>query len=284
MKTVMVATDFSERSDRALRRATLLAKKFGAEVSIVHVVDDDQPARIVESEREVAATLLRELQLTVIEVDGIGCEVAVAVAAPFAGIARTVEQISPDLLVMGPHRRRVLRDVFVGTTAERTIRSVGCPVLMVNAPPFGHYRRAMLTTDFSEGARHAAQAFAKLEIGRDAEISILHVFDAPLPHHVMISKEEREAYLAEQRNSAAQKLAEIVTSLDAGQVEQIVRPPTRSPALDILAAGKTVGADLIVVGTHDKSSLTKLFLGSVAEEVLRLAQHDILAVPPAASR
>jgi len=122
VKTLMVATDFSERSDRALRRATLLARQSGAFLSLVHVVDDDQPARIVAVERMEAERLLAELAQTVRQADGIPCEAEVILADPFEGIVRAVVAKGPDLLVIGPHRRQVLRDVFVGTTAERTLR------------------------------------------------------------------------------------------------------------------------------------------------------------------
>jgi len=130
MKQVMIATDFSERSDRALRRARLLAKQFGARLSIVHVVDDDRPQRMLEKERDLASRLLDEIGVSVRGHDGVTCETRVVPGASFAGILKAVEEESPVLLVIGPHRRQVLRDVFTGTTAERTIRSASCPVLM----------------------------------------------------------------------------------------------------------------------------------------------------------
>ncbi len=57
---LMVATDFSERSDRALRRATLIAQKVNARLSLIHVVDEDQPRRIIEAERNNALAILHE--------------------------------------------------------------------------------------------------------------------------------------------------------------------------------------------------------------------------------
>ncbi|MFX0544663.1 universal stress protein [Roseovarius sp. S1116L3] len=179
MMKIMLATDFSERSDRALRRATLLAREFGASLSIIHVVDDDQPRRILDSERDVASALLRELRKTVQDVDGVSCEARVMLADPFAGIARAAQDEAPDLLVIGSHRRQTLRDVFIGTTADRTIRSVVCPVLMVNAPPVGSYGHVMLTTDLSEGAERAAKACVALGIPDKANVSFLHIYDAP---------------------------------------------------------------------------------------------------------
>ena len=71
MKHIMVATDLSERSDRALRRATLLARETGAALSVVNAVDDDKPRHIVERERDDADALLRRLTATLQEVDGV---------------------------------------------------------------------------------------------------------------------------------------------------------------------------------------------------------------------
>jgi nucleotide-binding universal stress UspA family protein len=73
MKKILVATDFSTRSDRAIRRAILLAKKFEAAVSLIHVVDDDRPTRIVDAERESASMLLSEQARSLRELDGVDC-------------------------------------------------------------------------------------------------------------------------------------------------------------------------------------------------------------------
>ena len=283
MKKILLATDFSERSDRALRRATLLARQFGACLSIVHVVDDDQPRRIVDSERNAASELLSELRNTVQSVDGVSCETDVVLADPFAGIARAAAEQTPDLLIIGPHRREMLRDVFVGTTAERTIRSVSCPVLMVNAPPAGPYRHVMLTTDMSEGAANAVNVCAALRIARGAQTSILHVFDAPAVHLVMghtIPVDERQAYLDDQRKEASHALSAFVKSVDWRSIRQDVRQARNAPAKEILVAAKDGSADLVVVGSHGRRGLARFLLGSVAEEVLRQADCDVLVNPP----
>lgn len=282
MKKIMLATDFSERSDRALRRATLLARQFGGTLSIVHVVDDDQPRRIVDSERNVASELLQELRNTVQKVDGISSETRVMLADPFAGIARAAEEEAPDLLVIGSHRRQALRDVFVGTTAERTIRSVDCPVLMVNAPPVGSYRHVMLTTDMSEGAENAVRACVALGLVSQADVSFLYVYDAPATRLVMshtVATDDREAYREEQRQEAAKILARFVKRTGMRSSRQLVRFGLRTTADEILEATREEEANLIVLGTEGRSGVAKFFLGSVAEAVLRSADRDVLAVP-----
>lgn len=283
MKTIMVATDFSERSDRALRRATLLARQFNAQLSIIHVVDDDQPLRIVDSERDAAEDLLRELRTTVRTVDGVPCETRVVLADPFAGIARAVKTEAPDLLVIGPHRRQALRDVFVGTTAERTIRSVSSPVLMVNAPPVGQYGHVLLASDVTETAQHVASAFARLGIATGTKTTLLHVYDAPAMHLAMshtIQSDDRQAYLDDLRRDASRALGAFAVAVGWHPVGREVRQSHGTPATGILATAKELAADLIVVGTHGRKGLSKFFLGSVAEGVLRASDRDVLAIPP----
>lgn len=278
MKTIMLATDFSERSDRALRRATLLARQFGASLTMVHVVDDDQPRRIVDSERDAASALLTELQGTVQNIDGISCQTRVVLADPFAGIASAAEELDPELLVIGPHRRQALRDVFIGTTAERTIRSVACPVLMVNAPPVGNYRHLMLATDMSEGARRAAEVISELGLLQGAVMSMLNVFDAPITHFSM-TREQREAYIADERSAASRELSAFAKSSGLENVPQTVRLDDTAPANEILKAAHETSVDLVVIGTHGRTAVARFFLGSVAEAVLRIADRDILTVP-----
>jgi len=71
MERILVSTDFSTRSDRALRRGSLLARQSSAELVIVHVVDDDQPRRLVEVAQVEATVYLHELARTMRELDGI---------------------------------------------------------------------------------------------------------------------------------------------------------------------------------------------------------------------
>jgi universal stress protein E len=62
---ILAATDFSARSDRALRKAGLLAQAMGAELTVLHVVDDDQPQDVIENEsREAERVLAGQVRAT----------------------------------------------------------------------------------------------------------------------------------------------------------------------------------------------------------------------------
>lgn len=135
MKNICVATDLSPRSDRAVRRATVLARTYESTVTLVHVIDDDQPKRIIEAERGAASILLGEQARSLREIDGLSCDYIIVLGNAFAGIANAAAEVRSNLIVIGPHRRQALKDVFVGTTAERTIREATCPILMANGVP-----------------------------------------------------------------------------------------------------------------------------------------------------
>lgn len=282
MQRIMLATDFSERSDRALRRAVLLSKAHQAVLNLVHVVDDDRPRRIVDHEAVEARTLLLELAQTLRSVDGLTCETSVVLSDPFAGIVKTVAEKKPDLLVIGPHRRQILRDAFLGTTAERTIRSVECPVLMVNGPPVGPWRHVLLTTDLSDNARSALGRFAALGTGRGARHSVLHVFESlalRLTRTEAMPRADRESHLDDQRSEARRQLAQFMADLVGLQAEMVVRYEETTTADEILKAAEALNADLIVLSAQGKGVFSRFLLGSVTEKVLQSANVDVLVFP-----
>jgi universal stress protein E len=129
---ILAATDFSTRSNRAIRQAGLLAQPLGARLLILHVVDDDQPDDLVRTEKREAERVLAEQVTSMPELQGVQVERRVVTGDPFDGILRVAADAQADLIVMGSHRKQLLLDIFVGTTIERVIRKGSFPVLMVN--------------------------------------------------------------------------------------------------------------------------------------------------------
>lgn len=283
MKQIMVATDFSTRSDRALRRATLLARQTGALISILHVVDSDRPEYLVSLDRAAAEKALAELSQTIRHVDGLPCDYRLVLADPFEGIAAAARSQKADLLVIGPHRRQILRDAFVGTTADRVIRHSAVPVLMANASPLGPYRRVLAASDLSQPSVDAAAALKRLGMASGAELTLFQAIDIPEvalmmrattpPHEINFHIEKREA-------AATEDLHAFAGALPLSPRHCIARMAEGKPGVAILQASVKAEADLIVIGTRGQSGLARLLLGSVAEAVLRSATIDVLVVPP----
>ena len=147
---ILAATDFSTRSNRALRQAGLLAQPANAQLHIVHVVDDDQPEELVRMETREAERVLNEQTGAMPELRGVPTRPMVVTGDPFEGILRTAADVNADLIVMGSHRKQLLLDIFIGTTIERVIRKGPFPVLMVNNEAQRRYEKVVAPVDMSD--------------------------------------------------------------------------------------------------------------------------------------
>lgn len=282
MRKILVATDFSVRSDRAVRRATLLAKEFDASLCLVHVVDDDQPEQLVEAEKQVAADLLADLSRSIRELVNLDCTYSVALGDAFEGITQSAEEMQTDLIVIGPHRRQTLKDVFVGTTAERTIRESNLPVLMANSAPVGRYGNALLTLDLSEYSAETVRCVHALGLEKKTGVSVLHVFDAPasgLMRRIPASTDEVNNYFTDEQKRVAALLKSLLVETGLHPTQHLALPKKTTIANTICTTVNDSGTDLVIVGTRSRTGLGKLLLGSVAEEILRIADFDVLAIP-----
>lgn len=281
MNRILVATDFSTRSDRALRRAVLLAGAHGAALTLVHVVDDDQPADLVGHHAKAARALLEQTARTIAEVDAVPAETIVTTGDPFAGILAAADAADPDLIVVGPHRRQFL-DTIVGTTAERTIRRGSRPVLMANAAPGGAYQRSLLAIDLDEASQGAVQAARRLGMLAGTDVAALHLFDAAavsMMKRAMEYPEAIDAYVKEEERRARIALTSHLLESGVEGARQILRPRQGPAAALIRDCAGEVSADLIVMGTNQRRGLHRFLIGSVAQEVLLDATQDVLVVP-----
>lgn len=283
MKTIVVATDFSERSDRATWRAKLLAREFDSRLHLVHVVDDDRPHLIVQAQRDSSTKLLEELTQTLETMDALQCDFHVVLGDPFIGITQTARDLGADLIVIGPHRRQLLRDILVGTTAERTIRTSDRPVLLANGIPTGSYRRAIAASDLSPFSETTIRTARSLGLLDGLNVSLLHVFSdpgTPLMNRASLSDVEKQSYIAGERNRAGKEVASFMDRIKVDGMSTILKPLTTNIAETISDTANEQSADLIVIGTCGRSALARALMGSMTEGVLRDSQRDVLAIPP----
>ncbi|MDF5910463.1 universal stress protein [Pseudomonas aeruginosa] len=106
MKRILVATDLSSRSELAVMRAAALAKARNAELTVLNVLDDDQPPVLIAPQRLAIANLLEVNGQALKERLGVESKAIVRVGDPVVVINAVAEEIGADLLVMGAHRPR----------------------------------------------------------------------------------------------------------------------------------------------------------------------------------
>lgn len=283
MKTILVATDFSERSDRALRRATLMAKADGARLVLVHGIDDEQPERLADSAQREAEGLISELAKSVTSLDGVACEGFVMRGSVDETVVKVAEAQAADLLVVGSHRQRPFRDIFLGTTVDRILRRSLRPVLMAKTVPAARHHHVLFATDMSDGCTNAIRAAGNLGLLADARLSAVHVFAAPgqeLMLHASASTKEVLAYVENERSKATARLDAYLAGIGLKADTRFAELAEVATAETIDGCARDLKADLIVIGTQARSTIARFVLGSVAQGVLRATSSDVLVVPP----
>jgi len=285
---LLCATDLSSRSDRALRRAATLAREAGAELVLLSVVDDDQPEVLVASERREVSSLLAEQARAMPEMQGLTPRLRVEAGDAFDAIIRVAEEEAVDLIVMGEHRKRLLLDMFIGTTIERVMRRGRWPVLMVNRPAERPYRRVLAAVDMSEPATQALRAAIRLGFAGRGELTVFHAFQQPGRGNMVLADLSADAIAGHVAATAAQtrrELGQFLSGLDLGLGSRL--PPIAleegTAAEALRRAVDRLSPDLVVIGTRGYGAVGRLVLGSVAEEALRTLDCDVLAVPPRAT-
>lgn len=283
MSNILVATDFSPRADHALRRAAMLAKRGAARLVLAHVVDDDQPEQLVTVAQQAAEGMLDEIIRTRLELRDVSCTPTVMLGEPFDGIVKAARSASADLIVIGAHRRQILKDIFTGTTVERVMRTSQVPVLMVNAEPTNPYSLSLVAVDLSDCSRNAVMTADTLGFLAASRVVILHAFD-PMAKGMLayagVDQTKIEEYVADVTLRARRELDDFLGALDLQVTGYSVLLKEGAAAKTIIDVANEIRPDLVVIGTHGRSGVAKVLLGSVAEEILQRLRHDVLIVPP----
>lgn len=286
LKRILATTDFSQRSNRALRRAASLSSALSADLQLLHVVDDDQPIEVVEQEVRQAAALLENAANELREVFGSAPVTSIKQGDPFQEIVQAAVDAEADLIAMGCHRKRLVRDVFVGTTIERVMRTGRHPVLMVNTELSGPYRRIIVATDMSEASAHALRTAKSLGFLDGAHVSLVHAFE-PFAKGMLIyanvERENVEKYVDHEASETRRSMTEFLSDLDLAGLRYDVRLEEGGAFFTIKKIVDKEKPDLLVIGTRGLTGVKRVLLGSVADAVMRGVNCDILAVPLATS-
>ena len=285
MKKILCATDLSLRSELALDRVGALARQFGAELLLLHVVDDDQPREMVEQKMDHASALLKARVAGMTGSAGLIAHVQTKSGNVFNTIVETAQASDADLLVMGAHRRRLLQDVIVGTTIERVMRTGRHPVLMVNSATLLSYESVLLALDASDASARAVLAAKSLGLLDNVRVSIVHAFE-PIYKGMLawagVREESITEYSASWARDAAYELERFLekTGLSVAGADVVLEEGP--PFVAIKKVVERLRPHLLVIGTRGHTGLKRALLGSVAERVVSELVCDVLAVPLAA--
>ena len=286
MKNILVATDLTERSDRAMDRAAILAKQLGASLHIVYIVDDEVSTVIAMAVEKNATTELRRQVTDAPLFKDVKSHIHVEFGDPWRKTVELAEELDADLVVLGVHRNRGVRELFRGTTLHRIAKSCRVPMLVVVERALGIYHNVMVGVDFSECARNATVLAAS--IADRYPLTLVHAYHIPFKGLITQGAMGGDISMREKRRIEAEiapQMEAFVASLPTPIVDPRVEVVEGGPVAVLRTLAQSQKVDLVCVGSHAKPWLLETLLGSTAFEVLSYPPCDVLIAPltPAAT-
>lgn len=280
-RRILLATDLASRSDRAFDRALQLASAWKANLTALHVVGNPEP---LTRWRDLGKTWpadvgqlvhLAERHLLA-DVDRLGVDVSVRVESggPAETIARVAAEEGSDLIVTGMARDETLGRFLLGGTVDALLRHSPVPVLVVRNRVRHPYRKVTVGTDFSATARHALLTAFRFFPG--ASMAMAHADQVPLATITDTSDHQQRFRNAAILESAAFLKDTNLSDEERRGLEVLVQYGTPATVLhDRVVAGL---ADLVVVGSHGRSALFDLVVGSTARTLIDTLPCDVMVV------
>jgi nucleotide-binding universal stress UspA family protein len=289
-RSLLVPVDFTPISDRVLGRVALLPLADGARLTLLHIVPDDLPVRAQgRAERDARKMLTDEARhLAKSLPESARIDPMVKVGAAAAEIAACASSVKAELIVMGRGSSRVIRDAFLGSTAERVIRRGQLPVLAVRLAPRAAYSRPAVALSLDQAAPDVLALMLRLIPPPRPRVAVIHAVETPYQSIIYpsLSEEDAEEWRGEIEEEATRRIAELTAAaLARANVWPGDAPHWKphiqcdSARLVIRRAVKKADTDLLVLGTHTFSNVARVVLGTVAGDVLREVACDVLVVP-----
>ncbi len=264
--SLLVCTDGSAASQGAIEAALTLAQRRPYRILLLQVLEYNPgfASQAIDSLQQWEREAREGLQAPHARARALGLEAEILVrrgeAAPHAILAEADER-RPDLIVMGRRGRTDLASILMGSVTARVIGLSPAHVLVVPRKAPLTFQRFLVASDgspFSEAAWLEALSLARAWSGQLLAVSVARE-EGEFP--------EVEGILEQMQAEADQKGIPLSTYMVQG-----------SPDEALIRAAQLLEADLFILGSHGRTGLTRLFMGSVAEQVIGKASCPVLVV------
>jgi nucleotide-binding universal stress UspA family protein len=297
---ILVATDFSDASWRALGTALALGAEYDSRVTVVHVLQPDRRYTTLECPPELdlqrmsAEQQFKKISDECGSADKVDTTLLKHGPVP-AMVASLIEQEGIDLLVIGTRGRGGLQKLALGSVAEELLRVAQCPVLTIGPkaalPKVAHraaFHRILFATEFGKASAKALPVALTLAKAAQAKLILLHMF-APMPGTsgslsayapAGAAADEFEAWEGASRKQILQHLKECLPAETGLQQEPEFVVGTDFLPEGILTAVDKFQVDLIVMGANKTGSARAAahIPWATTHEVIRNAPCPVLTV------
>lgn len=269
LEKILLATDFSGSSDKAVKWSISLAKKFKSEIILLHVISKDYDLNLVTNMVRKAAMDQMSIIRSQLELEGI------STAKPIIRIGKICDVISQvaderdvNLILIGSGEKDSKERFVIGTTTNKVLRKADKPVWVIKNDAEKEIRNVLCPVDFSDSSRRALKNAIHITRKFKAQLHVLNVVPHIPPEfaRLRVNLETIEESIAKEQESHFKNFYEEFEffGIDWSTMERM-----GDPAVEILNCVNEINADLLIMGTHGRKGINRLFMGSVTEKVIR---------------
>jgi universal stress protein E len=297
-KSILVADDFTPHGSAALQAAAEIAKTFGAELHVAHVVTNvyDAIATMPSEARwdfiagdveKFQSGLMHDAQERLREVvkplenQGIPCRTLTLLGAAWLHLIHAVQKSGYDLVVTGTRGGSALRRILVGSTAQRLVRHCPAPVWVTRDQPWTPLKSVLAAIDFSEASEEVLRTAASVAVRAQARLEVLHVVEASHEIEAAGGSGDKPTLATERIDRAIrEQVHEFINRTIGSMLPGGINIEWGEAWEAISETAKRHESGLIVVGTVGRSGVPGILLGNTAEKVLYSSTCSVLAVKP----
>ena len=295
--TVLVPLDGSRFGEFAVPAAMSVARELRAQMELISVFEEESVLAgsepTAQQFKEWLDGYLAEIGARITELSGVPTSRTVIDGSPADRLTEYAQRKRVDLIAMSTHGRGPVSRAWMGSVADRVIRHVDVPVILIRAgeesavdlAQEAEFKRILVALDGSSRAEKSLELTTRIAKAAGATLILLQAVEPPVPFsspYLPHAMQGTQTALEEGRNASVKYLDGVKDRLE----RQGIGVETETllgvhPAPAILRYAEEHAVDLIAVATHGRGGLPRLVLGSVADKVLRAASVPILVARPA---
>ena len=283
---ILVPTDFSDLSLKAIKVAGKYASIFDGSISLMHshipITELDEPyaigmsSKIYQDYEEIEESIRKKLNK--ISDEHIAPEykgdVQVHIGNPAQSIVEVAEEF--DIIIMSTHGRTGFSRFLLGSVAEKVLRMSKVPVMVVeNESDVGEFKNILVTTDFSDNAKAAYPKALELAKKTGGSIDILHILSFD-----QFEDDETDPSIKKIREQRMNLIEKEYFHEMGDKVKSYTLVSDDSPHAAIQKYTKSTPYNLIVMSTIGKTGINYLMMGSTTANVVRHVNTAVLSVRP----
>ncbi len=274
MKKIIVPVDFSKYSENALKTAVNISKKEKSEIIVVHMLELPEglatQSQSFSTEQAIFYMKLAEKKLQDFlsqdYLQGVKLKPIIKHYKIFSELNLIAKEEQADLIVMGSQGTSGLDELLIGSNTQKVVRNSEIPVLVVKKSPqkIHDFKKTVFTCDFSDNDIKVYQQAVNLLNKLDCKLNLLHI---NTPYFKFKSTREQQ-----------EKVKNFLQKADGNldNFENVVFISDYSVEEGILDYSNSNDIDLVVMATHGRKGIDRMFNGSVSENVVNHSKLPVL--------